>query len=164
MEQKCSGLVGLFLACVVAVSLGGCGVQEGKAKDAVRGLLIDPDSAQFSGVRPGVKERDVCGFVNAKNRMGGFAGRSPFYYDGERDSATLVNPPKDSDFRHAWVMLTLGTPSTNEMIEVSLRCNDAVRWTQVCGEATEFEIYPTCLMDFGSRDFYDHMRKTYGRN
>jgi len=49
-------------------------------KEAVRSLLKDPNSAEFSdmsieGFRTG---RLVCGVVNAKNSFGGYVGRKPF--------------------------------------------------------------------------------------
>jgi hypothetical protein len=49
-----------------------------KARTAVTKNLKDPISARFEGVvkRPGA----VCGFVNAKNSMGGYTGRTMFVY------------------------------------------------------------------------------------
>lgn len=53
----------------------------GRARAALKRLLHDPDSAQFSGERAG-RQADVwCGVVNAKNRMGGFVGARRFYVD-----------------------------------------------------------------------------------
>ncbi|MDR9772082.1 hypothetical protein RJJ65_05300 [Rhizobium hidalgonense] len=43
--------------------------------------LKDPDSARFSGFNAMVSDKGsitVCGFVNAKNSIGGYTGRSPF--------------------------------------------------------------------------------------
>jgi hypothetical protein len=52
------------------------------AEASVRQQLVDPDSARFD--RPIVikSERQVCGFVNAKNRMGGYVGRQLYIYSG----------------------------------------------------------------------------------
>jgi hypothetical protein len=49
-----------------------------KARAAVTKNLKDPASARFEGLvkRPGA----VCGFVNAKNSMGGYTGRQMFVY------------------------------------------------------------------------------------
>jgi hypothetical protein len=44
--------------------------------DAVRLQLTDPDSAEFDAV--GKKDDVTCGFVNAKNRMGGYVGFRAF--------------------------------------------------------------------------------------
>src|SRR4051812_42797430 len=49
----------------------------GNAQEAMRKRLRDPSSAQFETVyitETGV----VCGFVNAKNSYGGYAGKTPF--------------------------------------------------------------------------------------
>lgn len=52
------------------------------AQDAVRDRLADPESAVFRSV--GVYEsgsmREVCGEVNARNRMGGMNGFAAFVY------------------------------------------------------------------------------------
>ncbi|MCW2363864.1 MULTISPECIES: hypothetical protein [Sphingobium] len=55
-----------------------------QAQEAVRALLTDPASAQFRNVvihndREG-RPHSVCGEVNGKNRMGGYAGFEDFYY------------------------------------------------------------------------------------
>lgn len=53
----------------------------GRARAALRRVLHDPESAQFSAERAG-RQADVwCGIVNAKNRMGGFVGARRFYVD-----------------------------------------------------------------------------------
>lgn len=49
------------------------------AERQVKRLLVDPESATFRHVVPG-----RCGYVNARNRLGGMAGEVPFRIDGER--------------------------------------------------------------------------------
>lgn len=49
----------------------------GKIRTAVRAKLNDPDSARFRWL-PRVEGSVYCGFVNAKNRLGGYAGFAPF--------------------------------------------------------------------------------------
>ena len=46
-------------------------------EDRVKKQLIDPDSAKFSGVEK-YDSGAVCGYVNSKNRMGGFVGDRGF--------------------------------------------------------------------------------------
>lgn len=51
-------------------------------KAGVRRRLRDPASAQFEDIVVGRSPRGetfACGVVNAKNVMGGYAGRAPFY-------------------------------------------------------------------------------------
>lgn len=66
------------------------------SEQAVRARLVDPQSAQFDwpngfkwgGYKPFLSKRvfgwATCGTVNSRNRMGGFAGSTPFVvvYDG----------------------------------------------------------------------------------
>ena len=47
------------------------------AKEAVKGLLKDSSSADFSGEMIG-KGGAVCGYVNAKNSFGAYAGNSRY--------------------------------------------------------------------------------------
>jgi hypothetical protein len=51
------------------------------AKGGVLLTLRDPDSARFQSVvyRQSPRGPTVCGFVNAKNGFGGYAGLKPFY-------------------------------------------------------------------------------------
>lgn len=48
-----------------------------QGKDAVRELLRDPNGAQFRNVRLS-SDGHVCGEVNPRNGMGGYAGFRPF--------------------------------------------------------------------------------------
>jgi hypothetical protein len=52
------------------------------AKAAVKGGLFDPYSAQFEDLRVVTNQNGefICGFVNAKNKMGGYVGKAPFVY------------------------------------------------------------------------------------
>ena len=66
-----------FLIVGLAILLPSCGSAE--AETAVKDLLIDPGSAQFSDVT--TQNEVTCGFVNSKNRMGGYVGRTAFLYE-----------------------------------------------------------------------------------
>lgn len=53
------------------------------AKRAIGARMFDPYSAQFENITLGATAKGgpvVCGTVNAKNRMGGYVGRRPFWY------------------------------------------------------------------------------------
>ncbi|AVS67875.1 hypothetical protein C8245_21345 [Paracidovorax avenae] len=82
----------LFAAAAVAV-LASCG-SHGEAKDAIRKLLNDPESAQFTDLKNGKNKGDVCGMVNAKNRMGGYVGATPFFYEKASETSAIVRAPK----------------------------------------------------------------------
>lgn len=70
----------VFLVAAVAGCQDSSLISEAQEKVSER--LIDPDSAKFRNVK--VVEKDgrkiVCGEVNAKNRMGGMVGYSPFSF------------------------------------------------------------------------------------
>lgn len=69
-----------IIIALAAAMLAGCGGDIGNARDAVKAKLNDPGSAEFRGDT--VYEVDgstiVCGEVNARNRMGGYAGFEPY--------------------------------------------------------------------------------------
>ena len=82
--------------------LFGCSQQ--KAESRVKELLIDPSSAEFSDVY--TKNDVTCGFVNSKNRLGGFTGPRVFIVHGETADISgdipepaLVNQLSDCDAR-----------------------------------------------------------------
>lgn len=61
----------------------------GLQRDAVKGVLNDPDSAQFRNARQAKREPGMwCGEVNAKNRLGGMVGFSRYV-------VVLANPTKN---------------------------------------------------------------------
>lgn len=47
-------------------------------KNLVRDRMIDPNSVQFTEVRYSKDKYMVCGYYNARNRMGGYVGRNIF--------------------------------------------------------------------------------------
>lgn len=59
------------------------GVDHASAQRAVSKYLFDPYSAQFDGLRSVTMDgqRYVCGYVNAKNKMGAYIGKHQFVYD-----------------------------------------------------------------------------------
>lgn len=56
---------------------------EADAERAVVARITDPESARFQGVQANGRWGFVCGFVNAKNKMGGYVGFQQFYFDKE---------------------------------------------------------------------------------
>lgn len=54
------------------------------ARVAVRAMLNDPESGQFTDLRV-LENGTVCGFVNAKNGFGGYNGKDQFYHLGPNE-------------------------------------------------------------------------------
>jgi hypothetical protein len=92
---------------------------------AVKSLLIDPESAQinwpygflFGSWRPplskAVEGYWTCGYVNARNRFGGFAGQTSF--------VVVLDPSGNVKYR------ALGTPQTDDIDIISIQCKNAVK-------------------------------------
>lgn len=61
--------------------------------------LRDPSSAQFKGLRlihtSPARPEVICGYINAKNGFGGYAGFKPFYYDVKANKGGVVHLAKD---------------------------------------------------------------------
>ncbi|MCW2200427.1 hypothetical protein M2227_002517 [Bradyrhizobium elkanii] len=68
------------------------------AKATVSKSLFDPYSAQYEDVREINTDVGamVCGLVNAKNRMGGYVGRKPFYYLALNGEAAVISNNSDA--------------------------------------------------------------------
>lgn len=78
---KTAVTLALATGCAMALVFSAQGAEDSlilKAKTSILRELKDPASARFEGIakRPGA----ICGFVNAKNSMGGYAGRRMFVY------------------------------------------------------------------------------------
>lgn len=76
-------------AIAIALALlAGCDMQARAVQEQVRESLVDPDSARFGDIVV-VSKQLAYGTVNAKNRMGGYAGQSPFLlWEGQAYFAT----------------------------------------------------------------------------
>lgn len=145
-----------------ALLLAGC-TGQGEAETAVKGLLNDPDSAKFTEVKPGADKGNYCGFVNPKNRMGGYVGATPFFYEKSTGLAGIVAPVTDRDFRSLWLAIQAGSAS-DEMAEVGLRCLHSGRWKPVCGTEYPASRHRLCsAMDGDGNQLYDQLKAEYGR-
>ena len=126
----------LFISCFcVPIALVACG-NNGAAEKAVRNILNDPNSAIFSNMSAGAEKGSVCGLVNAKNRMGGYVGATPFFYRANGQVA-ILSAPSDSDFRMLWLRMKLPGVSNddirNDIGELMLKCRAITQWKTVCG-------------------------------
>lgn len=87
------------LSC--AVVLTACNVASGdssevaKMKSIVKNVLTDGESAQFSDVKYYKSTNFGCGFVNAKNKLGGYVGKKKFIVSLEQNAAD-IDPDRDT--------------------------------------------------------------------
>lgn len=151
-----------FLATATAIMMSGCGGQ-GEAKDAVKKLLNDPDSAQFSELKNGKDKGDVCGMVNAKNRMGGYVGATPFFYQKLTESAAIVKAPEDSDFRSLWLGIQAGN-FESEFHKLTMQCRLHAQWSEVCTTPHPEPKPSGCvILDKDPKSMYEDLGSAYGR-
>lgn len=66
--------------------------QRARAIDVVKANLVDPYTAIFSEVIFSKKTGHTCGYVNSKNRMGGYVGNELFVV--ESDGSVHFEPPE----------------------------------------------------------------------
>ena len=96
-----NALIAAGVTAAAAVLLIGAGIWDGssrvtsEAEASVKARLSDPQSAQFTKVFVvGEKgSRTVCGMVNSKNRMGGYAGARPFAYQELIRYSVVIDEP-----------------------------------------------------------------------
>lgn len=80
MDLKMKKIASFVVMALLVASCDLLPTPENDAKKAVKSLLIDTESARFERVIVPEGGGAVCGFVNGKNRMGGYAGETPFIY------------------------------------------------------------------------------------
>lgn len=130
--------------------------KETQARRIVSASLIDPASAQFRNLL--VVGEEVCGEVNAKNKMGAFVGFTRFVVDTVGDEAFLEQAFDYSGLLSAEDLCS----STNEYTSSSTRlsgCERAVElraaqagqeefqshWAKSCGPITARKVYQPTL-------------------
>lgn len=125
-----------LLATIFMVGCDYLPTNRNNAQKAVKNSLIDPNSAIFNKVESGKEENFVCGFVNSKNRMGGYAGESPFIYNVKDEKLMLLSRwATDSTFRSYEFSLRYKNLSDGLklMEEILVACKFPVEWASKCG-------------------------------
>jgi len=153
------GAMRAFVAIGIVFFLTSCSRWE--AKSAVKKLLNDPDSAQFSGLMDGTGKGNVCGFVNAKNRMGGYVGATPFFYEAKYEKTAIVPPTKDSDFRDLYNHIELGWDFSDELNKLSTKCELEQEWKDVCGIPYPGQISRFCSEVNNGKTLYKSLRAEF---
>lgn len=70
---------GLFLTVLLGFTIYFVHFRDfGICENLIKERLIDPASAQFSEIRYSPKGGRVCGYYNARNRLGGYGGKRLF--------------------------------------------------------------------------------------
>lgn len=154
----CLGLVGMLLGCDFLPTA------ENKAKKVVSASLIDPESARFERMYAGVKKGDFCGFVNGKNRMGGYAGASPFFYEDQISYAEIGSKPPDSDDFKFFHLDNASGFNEKKFIELLHACTFPERWKAICGTDLPGQVYDLCpLMQKKDDSFLKELYKRFDR-
>ncbi|NLZ12368.1 MAG: hypothetical protein GX086_13705 [Alcaligenaceae bacterium] len=152
-----------FLIVIGFLALSGC-IDEMSAKSAVKKLLNDPGSAMFSELRKVGDTGNICGYVNAKNRMGGYVGDTPFYYESG-GYAAIVSPVKDRDFQSLYRSIKAQSDFGDELIELRFKCDHALGWNRVCGSPYPFSIPDLCevITNQSATDLYYVLRSRFDK-
>jgi hypothetical protein len=90
-------------AFVLMLALAGCDPNISQAKDAVRNLEKDPDSAEFRNVRECPTGFYVTGEVNGKNSYGAYEGYKTFYANSA--GAHIVDDDEPADMTDDYVKM-----------------------------------------------------------
>ena len=117
--------------CVAACLFSGCDTEIQGAQEAVRKQLIDPDSAKFEGVHVIKSTGAVCGYVNAKNRMGGYVGQTPFFYTREAGAVLVKEMPSERDFERVF---DSKWSTEDDKLELIYTCMNAHKWENTCNK------------------------------
>lgn len=148
-----------FATCVVLlVSTVGCSglagdasAVENQAKELAAALLIDPGSAQFRNVR--IREDEVCGEINGKNRLGAFVGFKRFVVDTALGDAQIDQEFSYSDLLQAESACSGSYTMSSCERASALRLQQTAQdeflkaWTRTCGGAQARMIYRPPLKD-----------------
>jgi hypothetical protein len=78
--------------------------QEDAISSAIKDTLLDPDSAQLSGIETAISPNgtlSACGYINAKNAYGGYTGKAPFFgsFRGETFDVRSIAQDRDSTYQ-----------------------------------------------------------------
>jgi hypothetical protein len=110
-------------------------------------VLVDPDSAKFDGEYVSdhyyigdtrFDKQAVCGFVNARNKMGGYAGRSPYMYDEANGAQTLAEPPSRQDVDLLNSMSADDASWKERWMSIESGCDFLSRWNKTCAANMKF--------------------------
>jgi hypothetical protein len=88
----------LFLFTVVLTAcnvVSGDSTEVSKMKLIVKDTLFDGESAQFSDLKYYKSTNFGCGFVNAKNKLGGYVGKKKFIVSLEQNAAD-IDPDRET--------------------------------------------------------------------
>lgn len=123
----------LTLACAAALTAA-CdrvpGTDAYRARTELSGYLIDPGSAKITVYRG--RGNALCGFVNAKNRMGAYVGNTPFLIDEGYPSPALWQEPTTSDYS-TWSNDGSSSAGHEAYERLETGCAFKARWVKSCG-------------------------------
>ena len=124
-------------AMAAALTLTGCDfafTEKQKVIQQVKKNLNDPDSAKFETVFKGTSEKFYCGWVNAKNRMGGYTGPTQFIHEAVTDDYGQVTFVRDQPTNSEFRLLINSSDFSKEYQELIYKCRAAHAWNTSCGE------------------------------
>jgi len=140
-------------------ALSGC-VDEWKARSAVKGLLTDPGSVEFYDLKKSDRG-NICGQFNAKNRIGGYVGKTHFYYQPHSETVAIVTGVDDSELRDLYRRISAKMDFSDEYDDLSLKCRLAGDWNRICGQPFPHNTSRFCSFLGDGRALYKELRTVY---
>lgn len=126
----------LRTAALLFVGLSGCERIPGTMKHEVASHLIDPTSAKIEVTH---KTSDLtCGLVNGKNRMGAYAGATPFIWTKSIGLSEIYDEPDMSDYRS----MRYGGSDTEHQeaaMKITTGCAFVEKWEQQCASSIHYD-------------------------
>jgi hypothetical protein len=121
-----------LIRALLLLALAGCSGREHEAKEAIRRILLDPESGQFTDVFVNKQNDAVCGMVNGKNRFGAYAGSLPFMYHtaGDQKRAFILSVPSDEEFETHALSVRSWNNNSDDLFQ---RCRELPEWESACG-------------------------------
>lgn len=148
-QTSALGQIALYSAALVSfITLNACDylpTAENKVKKAVVQRLIDPDSARFEFLQAGKEVGNYCGYVNSKNRMGGYAGASPFIYLARTNEVLIAREiPNRQTFQSYYFKLRADATEPGDLGEIISACQFPDDWARTCVSSFPVRADPLC--------------------
>lgn len=147
-------------ACVLALTIAGCGGELDDVRSAVAYKLKDPGSAQFRNERE-VSGGKFCGEVNGKNAFGAYSGFHPFLaVQGEHGFEVTIDATLADRFASAacgYAMASTDAPSAGKPMEVQ-----GAGWAVQVASLSNSQKADALVKDLSEAGFLAYSKNTAG--
>lgn len=137
--------------CVAAFALAACSSEESKKNDAqaaVKAILQQPESAEFSGLQVGKTDDSlICGKVGFRaGPINMYQGEHPFIYKSKAKRATVIEPISDFDFQFYFEDILDKKDVTEKAAQLKDECEAPKIWEANCSPAIDIAPHSLCRL------------------